>query len=183
MIIKDTSLADLKLIEPIVHGDDRGFFYEIYNQERLQSEGVQWVFVQDNLANSSQGVLRGLHFQKGEFAQAKLVTVLEGEIYDVCVDLRPESPTYGQWEGFVINAKNKQQLFVPRGFAHGYLVCSPQASVYYKVDNRYNKESEGGISFNDKSLNIDWDKYLIGEPILSEKDKLWPSLNEFTAKL
>ena len=119
MIIKDTSLADLKLIEPIVHGDDRGFFYEIYNQERLQSEGVQWVFVQDNLANSSQGVLRGLHFQKGEFAQAKLVTVLEGEIYDVCVDLRPESPTYGQWEGFVINAKTSNSSSSQEGSRMG----------------------------------------------------------------
>ena len=180
MKILDTTLEDLKLIEPIIHNDDRGFFYEIYNQERVLATGCDWAFVQDNLAESSMGVLRGLHFQEGEYAQAKLVTVLEGEIYDVCLDLRPDSSTYGKWEGFLINGKNKRQLFVPRGFAHGYLVTSSKASVYYKVDNPYNKQSEGGVFYNDPELSIDWARFLKSKPLLSEKDKLWPSLAEYS---
>ena len=148
---------------------------ESFNEVRFEKETGQRVhFVQDNQSYSTKGVLRGLHYQTGEYAQAKLVRVLDGEVLDIAVDIRPDSATYGQYEAIVLSGENKKQFFVPRGFAHGFLVLSDTATFFYKCDNFYNKESEGGIIFNDKHLNIDW-----GMPgnelIISEKDKVLPS--------
>jgi dTDP-4-dehydrorhamnose 3,5-epimerase len=133
--------------------------------------------VQDNQARSTYGVLRGLHFQKGEFAQAKLVRVLEGEVLDVALDLRPDSPTYGKWHGVRLSAANKRQLYVPRGFAHGYVVLSPTAEFFYKCDNFYSKAHEGGVYFNDPALNIDWE-IAPSEAILSDKDQVLPMMEQ-----
>lgn len=169
-----TPIQDLWIIEPKLFEDSRGYFYESYNEQVFkQATGFQVNFVQDNVSKSQCGVLRGLHFQKGEYAQAKLVTVLEGEVQDVAVDLRENSPTYGQYHSVILNAENKRQFFVPRGFAHGFLVLSETAVFSYKCDNFYNKESEGGLLYNSSKLAIDW-KLDVNELILSEKDKVLP---------
>jgi dTDP-4-dehydrorhamnose 3,5-epimerase len=177
MNFKNTSIAGLKILEPRIFGDHRGYFYESYNKKTLLAAGIDCEFVQDNRSKSVRGVLRGLHYQIGEYAQAKLVTVLSGEVLDVAVDLRPDSPTYGQHHSILLSAENKTQFFVPRGFAHGFVVLSETAEFFYKCDNFYNKESEGGIRFDCPILNIDWQIEL--EAIqLSDKDKVLPDFGE-----
>ena len=178
MNILKTKLKDVLIIEPDVYPDNRGYFSEFYNKQKLKAYGFDHDFIQDNIASSTKGVLRGLHYQKGESSQAKLVSVIEGEIFDVCVDIRRNSPNYGKWEGFLLSEANKKQLFVPKGFAHGYLVISERSRVFYKVDNKYDKQSEAGLAYNDSSLNINWNAYYKDDLILSEKDIEWPSLNE-----
>lgn len=172
-----TNLDGCYLIEPNVINDQRGYFMESFNEKSFQ-EGLQQEihFVQDNQSFSTQGVLRGLHYQRGEHSQAKLVRVLSGEVLDVAVDIRPESATYGQHFSVVLSDQNNKQLFVPRGFAHGFLVLSPSAIFFYKCDNYYNKASEGGIIYNDNSLAIDWhlEKHNL---IISEKDEQLPSFS------
>lgn len=171
MKIKETPLKDCYIIEPTVFEDDRGYFFEKFNEKKFEElTGMNGHFVQDNISKSSYGVLRGLHLQKGEHAQAKLVSCLEGSVWDVAVDLRENSPTFGQWFGVELTAENKLQLYVPRGFGHGFSVLSTQAVFSYKCDNFYNKESEGSVKFNDPDIGIDWqieDKDII----LSEKDQ------------
>lgn len=174
MTVKETHLSGCFVIEPQVFGDDRGYFFESFNQKAFEEKiGLEINFVQDNQSMSQRGVLRGLHFQKGAFAQAKLVRVIKGKVLDVVVDVRPESATYGQSFSIVLSEENQKQLFVPRGFAHGFSVLEDNTIFSYKCDNYYNKESEGGIIYNDKDLNIDW-KLSEAEVQLSEKDKLLP---------
>ncbi|WP_264520032.1 dTDP-4-dehydrorhamnose 3,5-epimerase [Flavobacterium sp. N1994] len=171
-----TKLEGCFIIEPKIIQDERGYFMESFNENTFQKGVNQPVhFVQDNQSFSSKGVLRGLHYQTGEFAQAKLVRVLQGEVLDVAVDIRPDSPTFGHYESVVLSGENQKQFFVPRGFAHGFLVLSETATFFYKCDNFYNKESEGGIIFNDKSINIDWN-FPTEELIISEKDKVQPTI-------
>ena len=173
-----TKLQDCYIIEPKIIADDRGYFMESFNEKIFLNEVGQNVhFVQDNQSFSTKGVLRGLHYQCGEHAQAKLVRVLQGEVLDVAVDIRPNSATYGQYEAVVLSAENQKQFFVPRGFAHGFLVLSETATFFYKCDNFYNKESEGGVLWNDTDLNIDW-KLPADAVILSEKDKIQPTFKE-----
>ncbi|MCC6279993.1 MAG: dTDP-4-dehydrorhamnose 3,5-epimerase [Saprospiraceae bacterium] len=169
----NTPIPDLLIFEPQIWHDDRGYFFESYNQKTWEDAGVHVDFVQDNQARSMLGVLRGLHYQTGEMAQAKLVRVLEGEVLDVAVDLRPESPTYGQWYSIRLSAENKRQLFVPRGFAHGYLVLSELAEFAYKCDNYYSKAHEGGLRYDDPRLNIDWE-FDLTQVLVSEKDRILP---------
>jgi len=174
MVFTETNLKDCYLIEPRIFIDERGYFMESFNERTFQNQtGIAVHFVQDNQSKSSKGVLRGLHYQTGIYSQAKLVRVLEGEVYDVVVDIRPESNTYGQQYGVVLSAENQKQLFVPKGFAHGFLVLSETATFFYKCDEFYNKEFEAGIIFNDPSLNIDW-QIPTSELIISEKDKVQP---------
>lgn len=170
MEVATTNFKDLLIIKPKVHKDARGYFYESFNSMRFEElSGLSPNFVQDNQSLSSFGVLRGLHFQKGKHAQAKLVQVLNGEVLDVVVDLRKEEPTFGQSFSIVLSGTNKTQLFVPRGFAHGFLVLSSEATFFYKCDNYYHKESELGLKYNDPALDINW--HLPQEDIvLSEKD-------------
>jgi len=172
----ETKLKGCFVLEPKIIKDDRGYFLESFN-ERTFSDGVgQNVhFVQDNQSFSIKGVLRGLHYQTGEHAQAKLVRVLNGEVLDVAVDLRPDSKTYGQYESVLLTGDNQKQFFIPRGFAHGFLVLSETAIFFYKCDNFYNKESEGGLIFNDSSVNINWN-FPSEKLIISDKDKVLPTL-------
>lgn len=170
----ETHFPGLLIFEPRIFGDDRGYFFESFNQKIFEEKGINTNFVQDNQARSGYGVLRGLHYQSGEFAQAKLVRVLEGMVLDVVVDLRPDSPTYGQHYSIELSAENKRQLYVPRGFAHGYVVLSETAEFFYKCDNFYNKESEGGLIYNDPSLAIDW-KIEQDKALLSDKDTQLPT--------
>ena len=178
MKIIETGIKDCLIIEPQIFGDERGYFMETFNQKSfLEKTGVQTFFVQDNQSKSDRGVLRGLHFQKGEFAQAKLVSVIKGKVLDVVVDLRPGSETYGESFSIILSGDNKKQLFVPRGFAHGFSVLEDDTLFSYKCDNYYNKDSEGGIIYNDPNLNIDW--MLEGSEIqLSDKDSKLPRLSE-----
>ncbi len=171
----DTPIEGLKVFQPQVWEDARGYFFESYNRRTFEEAGITTEFVQDNQARSSYGVLRGLHFQRPPFEQAKLVRVTEGAVYDVAVDIRPDSPTYGQWYGLEISAENKRQLFVPRGFAHGYVVLSPTAEFCYKCDNFYSKAHEGGIRYDDPNLGIDW-QINLKEAVLSQKDLELPGL-------
>ena len=176
MKVTETNLKGCFVLEPTVFGDQRGYFFESFNQKRFNELlGVQINFVQDNEAFSNKGVLRGLHFQKGEFAQAKLVRVVKGKVLDVVVDVRPNSKTYKQTFSCELSEENKKQLFVPRGFAHGYIVLEDNTIFTYKCDNYYHPEAEGGIIFNDKTLNINW-MLPINEILLSEKDKKLPPL-------
>jgi len=178
MKVKSTPLKNCYIIEPTVFEDDRGYFYEKFNEQKFeQLTGMNGHFVQDNVSKSSYGVLRGLHLQKGDMAQAKLVSCLEGRVWDVAVDLREDSPTFGQWFGVELSAENRLQFYIPRGFAHGFSVLSPTAVFAYKCDNFYNKESEGGIIWNDAELGIDW-KLPISDIILSEKDKVQKTFQE-----
>ena len=171
-----TKLEGCYVIEPKVIKDDRGYFMESFNENTFQKGiGQKIHFVQDNQSFSSKGVLRGLHYQVGEHSQAKLVRVLSGEVLDVAVDIRPNSKTFGEHVSVLLTAENQTQFFVPRGFAHGFLVLSETATFFYKCDNFYNKESEGGIIYNDKTINIDWD-FPEKELIISEKDKVQPEL-------
>lgn len=172
-----TQLEGCYILEPKVIFDERGYFMESFNETRFQEGINQKVhFVQDNQSYSTKGVLRGLHYQTGEHAQAKLVRVLSGEVLDVAVDIRPGSETFGEYVAVLLSAENQKQLFVPRGFAHGFLVLSETATFFYKCDNFYNKESEGGIIYNDTTVNIDW-QFPEREFIISEKDQVQPTLN------
>ncbi|RYZ27141.1 MAG: dTDP-4-dehydrorhamnose 3,5-epimerase [Sphingobacteriales bacterium] len=171
MEIKQTKLHGCYIIKPAVFADARGYFFESFNHNRfhaLTGEDVQ--FVQDNQSFSTYGVLRGLHFQRGEHAQAKLVRVLKGEVLDVAVDLRPSSPTFGQYESVVLSSENKLQFFIPRGFAHGFVVLSKTAEFIYKCDNYYHQASEGGLIYNDPELNIDW-TLPASDILVSDKDR------------
>jgi len=170
----DTPIDGLLVFEPKIWKDDRGYFFESFNQNLFDKQGINTPFVQDNQARSTYGVLRGLHYQTGEHAQSKLVRVFEGEVLDVVVDLRPDSNTYGQSYSVLLTAENKRQLFVPRGFAHGYVVLSPTAEFFYKCDNFYNKASEGGLAWDDPQLKIDW-RIDHKDAILSEKDLVNPT--------
>jgi dTDP-4-dehydrorhamnose 3,5-epimerase len=171
-----THLPGLLIFEPKIIEDNRGYFYESYNENTFLQKDINIKFVQDNQAQSAYGVVRGLHFQLAPFAQTKLVRVLRGGIKDVAVDLRKGSPTYGQSFSIILTDKNKKQLLVPKGFAHGYAVLSESAEVFYKCDEFYNKQSEAGLLYCDPVLNINW-QIPDGKKILSEKDKAYPMLN------
>lgn len=174
-----TKIEGLVIVEPSVFPDERGFFMESYSKKIFAENDINIEFVQDNHSCSTKGVLRGLHFQKPPFAQDKLVRCTKGEVLDVVVDIRVNSPTFGQYESVLLTEENKTMFFIPKGFAHGFLVLSDIADFQYKCSNFYNKESEGGLLWNDPEIKIDWKKYNYKDtPILSEKDKLWPSLDE-----
>lgn len=170
-----TGFPGLLIFEPVVHGDARGYFFESYNAQTFGKDNVTMVFVQDNQARSSYGVVRGLHFQQNPYAQTKLIRALEGAILDVVVDLRAGSPTQGKVFSIELSAENKKQLLVPKGFAHGYSVLSETAEVFYKCDGLYNKSSEGGVLYNDPALHIDW-RIPASKMVLSPKDLQWPVL-------
>ena len=179
MNISKTAIEGVFIIEPQVFEDERGYFFESYNQAKMEEAGLHYNFIQDNQSKSCYGTVRGIHFQKGEFAQAKLVRVLEGTVLDVAVDLRKNSPTFGKYVAVELSAENKKQLMIPRGFGHGFSVLSKTAVFAYKCDNVYNKASEGGIRFDDPEIGVDW-KINPKEAILSEKDKNAPLLKEVT---
>lgn len=174
-IFNKTEIEGVYIIEPKVFGDNRGYFMETYNEQEFKNNGLDYNFVQDNQSKSKKGVLRGLHFQKTH-PQAKLVRVLEGEVFDVAVDLRKSSKTYGKWVGVILSEENKKQFMIPRGFAHGFVVLSETAVFAYKCDDFYHPEDEGGIMWNDPDVNIKWPYN--GELLLSEKDKVHPLLKE-----
>ena len=171
----ETELPGVYVIEARTFGDRRGYFMETYKKSDFDAAGLRYDFVQDNQSASRRGVLRGLHFQR-TFPQAKLVRVLKGEVFDVAVDLRKGSATYGKWTGVLLSEENKRQIMIPRGFAHGFLVVSDYAEFTYKCDQLYHPEDEGGIIWNDPQIGIDWPD--AGEIILSEKDKRNPTLAE-----
>lgn len=174
MIITSMSLNGVKLLEPKVHGDNRGFFMESYNTAVLKEQNIDHYFIQDNHSLSSDaGVLRGLHYQLNPKGQTKLVRVLSGAIYDVVVDIRKNSPTFGNWVGVILSEYNKRQILVPKGFAHGFCTLVPNTQVFYKVDEFYSPEHDRGILWNDPALGIDWPT---SNPILSDKDKNHPLL-------
>lgn len=170
MEVKETGIKGLYVIEPTIHKDDRGYFYESFNDKEFREKVCDTTFVQDNQSYSTKNVIRGLHYQKPPFEQAKLVRCVKGQIMDVAVDMRPDSETYLQYYGVILSEKNHKQFFIPRGFAHGFVVLTEEAVFQYKCDNFYNKDSEGGIHPFDPSLNIQW---LINkeDAILSDKDK------------
>ena len=176
MNIIKTEIEGVVIIEPKIFGDERGYFFESFSQKKFQEEVCNTTFVQDNESKSSYGVLRGLHFQKGEYAQAKLVRVVKGKVLDVAVDIRKGSPTFGKHVSVELTEENKRQFFVPRGFAHGFVVLSDEAIFQYKCDNLYAPEHEAGIAWNDPELEIDW-KIDHKEAMLSGKDKLNLSLD------
>ncbi|SDX43742.1 dTDP-4-dehydrorhamnose 3,5-epimerase [Hydrobacter penzbergensis] len=183
MRVESTKLEGCFIIHDTVFGDQRGYFFESFNKKTfLQQTGIDVNFVQDNQSRSQKGVLRGLHFQHGEFAQSKLVRVLEGKVLDIAVDLRKKSPTYSQHIAVELSGESRTQFYVPRGFAHGFVVLSETATFFYKCDNYYNKASEGGIIYNDPELGIDW-----GLPqeqlLLSEKDTVLPTLKMIANEL
>jgi dTDP-4-dehydrorhamnose 3,5-epimerase len=169
-----TDFPDLLIFEPKVFEDSRGYFFESYNANTCKADGVEITFIQDNQAASEYGVIRGLHYQLAPYAQTKFIRVLSGVILDVVVDMRKGSPTFGKSFSIELSAENKKQLLVPKGFAHGYSVLSKTAEVFYKCDQFYNKESEGGLLFNDPFLNLDW-KIEEGKEIISEKDIVQPT--------
>ncbi len=171
-----TSIEGVYIIEPMVFGDDRGYFMETYHADEFKEAGLDLNFVQDNQSKSKKGVLRGLHFQYTK-PQGKLVRALKGVVFDVAVDLRRNSPTYGKWEGILLSEENKKQFYVPEGFAHGFVVLSDDAEFTYKCTDFYDPEDEGGILWNDPSIAIDW-PIDTNEVILSEKDKKWKTLKE-----
>ena len=173
MPFTDTPIPDLKIFEPVIWRDERGYFYESFNEKTFADAGITNHWVQDNQARSTYGVLRGLHYQTGEFAQAKLVRVIVGSVFDVAVDIRKDSGTYGQWFGVLLSDENHRQLYVPRGFAHGYVCLSDNVIFVYKCDNYYEKSAEGGLKFDDPTLQIDW-KIDPSKAIVSEKDLVLP---------
>ena len=166
-------IPDVKLVTPDYHIDERGYFLETYKESEFFRNGINVKFLQDNFSHSVKGALRGLHYQKNPKAQAKLVTALKGEIFDVAVDIRKNSPTFGQWVGEILSEKNHKLLYIPEGFAHGFSVLSEEADVLYKVNQEYSPEDERGIVWNDPEINITWS---INKPILQEKDSLLPTL-------
>ena len=178
MEIVETPIKDLIVVRPDVFADSRGYFTELYNENRYRAYGIDNNFVQDNLSRSSYGVVRGLHLQKGESAQAKLVKVIVGKVWDVAVDLRQGSSTYGEWFGVELSDENHLQFLIPRGFAHGFSVLSPTAIFSYKCDNLYDKQAEGGIIYNDPTLTIDW-KVPVDKMIVSDKDLLLPTFDQY----
>ncbi len=172
---KKLEIPDAILITPKVFVDGRGFFMETYQKEEFAKAGITGEFVQQNHSKSVKGVLRGLHYQKEPYAQAKLVRCIKGEIFDVAVDIRKNSPTFGKYVSVILSEENKNMLYIPRGFAHGFEVLSDEAEVVYSIDNIYSKDSESGIIWNDPHIKINWP---IKSPILSEKDKKWPNIKE-----
>lgn len=182
MNIISTGIADLFVLEPKVFGDARGYFFESYNQNKFSDLGLNYQFVQDNESFSSYGTLRGLHFQKGDKAQAKFVRVSLGRVLDVAVDIRPGSKTFGKYYSVELSAENKKMMMIPRGFAHGFVVLSENAVFNYKCDNFYAPEAEGGIIFNDPDLAIDW-QIPFEKALLSEKDKKNSLFAEFVKGL
>ena len=165
-----TEIKDLYIIEPTVFGDNRGYFMETYNYNEFKKAGLNMVFVQDNESKSKKGVLRGLHFQR-EYSQGKLVRVISGEVFDVAVDLRADSQTYGKWFGVMLSGDNRRQFYVPEGFAHGFLVTSDEATFVYKCTNLYHPEFEGSIAWDDSDIAVEWPLEGIEQVLLSEKDK------------
>lgn len=172
-VFNKTEIDGVYIIDVKTYGDHRGYFMETYKETDFVDAGLNYKFVQDNQSSSKKGVLRGLHFQK-TYPQAKLVRVIKGEVFDVAVDLRENSKTYGQWVGVLLSEENKKQFMIPRGFAHGFLVVSDYAEFAYKCDEFYHPEDEGGIIWNDPDISIDWPN--VGEIVLSEKDKNNPTL-------
>ncbi|RLA85081.1 MAG: dTDP-4-dehydrorhamnose 3,5-epimerase [Deltaproteobacteria bacterium] len=168
-------IPEVVLIEPVVFSDERGFFMEVYKYSEFSAFGITERFLQDNHSRSVKGVLRGLHYQNPPRAQGKLVRVLQGEIFDVAVDIRRGSPTYGKWVGVRLSSENRFMLYIPPGFAHGFCVLSDYAEVHYKVTDEYSPEHEAGIIWNDPEIGIDWP---VESPILSERDSRWPRLSE-----
>ena len=179
MKVTETKLPGAIVLEPKVFGDERGFFMETWNQARYEEAGLPARFIQDNLSFSTGGVLRGLHFQNPD-QQGKLVQVLQGEVFDVAVDIRVGSPTFGEWEAVVLSSENKRQFYVPEGFAHGFLVTSDAALFAYKVTGKYNPEAEGLVLWNDPEIGIEWP--VEGRPTLSEKDRVARPLREIPAE-
>lgn len=179
MKITKTALDRVVIIEPQVFEDARGYFFESWNKAKMEEAGLNYDFIQDNQSKSCYGTIRGIHFQKGEFSQAKLVRVLQGTVLDVAVDLRKDSKTFGQHVAVELSAENNRQLMIPRGFGHGFSVLTPTAVFAYKCDNVYNKASEAGIRFDDPALGIDW-KVKPEEAVLSDKDKILPFLKDVT---
>lgn len=178
MNVIKTPIEGLLILEPKVHGDARGYFFESYNAQTFKAAtGLDINFVQDNQARSSINVLRGLHYQNAPNPQTKLIRALEGAIWDVVVDVRAGSATFGQWFGVELTAENKRQFLIPRGFAHGYSVLSKTAEVFYKCDNFYDKAAEGGVNYADPTLNIDW-KINLADAIVSDKDLVQPMLKD-----
>ncbi|MCF8336004.1 MAG: dTDP-4-dehydrorhamnose 3,5-epimerase [Bacteroidales bacterium] len=175
MEIEKTNLPGLLVIKPRVFEDSRGYFFESYNEKKYLEHGLEYTFVQDNESLSAYGSIRGLHYQLEPHAQTKLVRVITGKIFDVAADIRKNSPTFGQWHGTELSEKNKKQMLIPRGFAHGFSVLSESTIVFYKCDDFYHPESERGIHYQDESLNIDW-KIDPKKAIISEKDKKLPDL-------
>jgi len=173
----ETSIKGVYIIQPTVFGDQRGYFMETYHAQEFKDAGLDFNFVQDNQSKSRKGVLRGLHFQY-KHPQGKLVRVIKGEVFDVAVDLRKDSPTYGKWEGVVLSEENKKQFYVPEGFAHGFLVLSDEAEFTYKCTDFYQAHDEGGLLWNDKDIGIDWPLDQVDEVLLSDKDKSWKTLEE-----
>lgn len=173
-----TSIDGVIIVEPTAYGDERGYFMETYQREDFIKGGIDVEFVQDNQSMSTKGVLRGLHFQK-QFPQSKLVRCIRGEVFDVAVDLRENSKTFGKWEGVLLSAENKRQFFIPKGFAHGFLVLSDEAEFVYKVDDFYHPNDEGGLMWNDADIGIEWPIPKDFEIKLSDKDKLHPPFSEF----
>ena len=180
-IFNKTKLEGVYIIEPKIFGDERGYFMEIYNKEQFSKAGLNMTFVQDNESKSCKGVLRGLHFQK-KHSQGKLVRVTRGEVFDVAVDLRSGSPTYRQWEGVILSEENKKQFYIPKGFAHGFLVLSDEAVFNYKCTDFYVPEYDGGVMWNDSDINIIWPLERIENIILSEKDKAQSNLEDLNLK-
>ena len=177
---EEQTIKGVFVITPQVFGDNRGYFMETYKKTDFDEAGLKYDFVQDNQSKSTKGVLRGLHFQK-KHQQAKLVRVISGEVFDVCVDLRKGSPTYGKWEGVLLSAENKRMFMIPRGFAHGFVVLSDTAEFVYKCDDVYHPDDEGGLLWNDPDVGIVWPYK--GEPLLSEKDKVHPLLKDCKVEL
>jgi dTDP-4-dehydrorhamnose 3,5-epimerase len=176
--ITQTNLSGCIILEPNIFNDERGYFFESFNNQLFnEAIGEEIKFVQDNQSFSRRGALRGLHFQKGKFSQAKLVRVIQGKILDIVVDIRQDSPTFGRHFSLELSEKNKKQLFIPRGLAHGFVVLSKEAQFFYKCDNYYNKESEGGIIYNDPKLLIDW-KLDKEDLIISSKDLELPAFSD-----
>lgn len=173
----NTKIGGMFLVEPAVFEDNRGYFMETYNENDFKDAGYDLTFVQDNQSKSSKGVLRGLHLQVN-YPQGKLVRVIKGEVFDVGVDLRKDSDTYGEWFGAILSDENKKQLFIPEGFAHGFLVLSDEAEFVYKCTEFYHGDDEGGIKWDDSDIGIDWPLDDIDEIILSDKDKEWKTLKE-----
>jgi dTDP-4-dehydrorhamnose 3,5-epimerase len=179
MEIIKTKIEGLLIVKPQVFEDERGYFFESYNKERFKNAGLDLSFVQDNESKSQKNVLRGLHFQRPPYAQGKLVRVVKGAVLDVAVDLRKESPTYGQWEAVELSEENKLMYWIPPGFAHGFLTLRDETVFTYKCTNVYNRESEGSILWNDPEIGIDWQ--IKDTPILSEKDKQAPRFRDFVS--
>ena len=173
----NTTIPGLIVFEPKVFEDARGYFYESYNQAVFASQGIDLNFIQDNQSRSGRGVLRGLHYQLEPYGQAKLVRVLSGEVWDVAVDLRKSSPTFGQWYGEILSAENRKQMLIPVGFAHGFAVLSETAEFFYKCSSVYHKESERGIRFDEPAFGIDW-KIPSSEVLISDRDQNLPGLDQ-----